>query len=207
MRLARGAGPDGLTGIAASRPLGEGVTLVRPLRSIARDDVLAYCARREIPYRSDATNADRRLARVRARLDLVPRLERLSPGAAANLARAAELAAADRAYFAARVAELFDAWGVASGPPVVLPATSVAELAPALRGRVLREAVRRARGDLRRLSNEHVAALELLLEPGRGGRETVLPFGLRARREGRALVVGAAVEICPPSSVQSGTAE
>jgi tRNA(Ile)-lysidine synthase len=71
----------------------------------------------------------------------------------------------------------------------------VAGLPAALRRRVLREAVRRAQGDLRRLAFEHVDALERLLGPGRGGREAVLPFGLRARREGARLVVGAGVEM------------
>jgi hypothetical protein len=55
--------------------------------------------------------------------------------------------------------------------------------------------VRRARGDLRRLTLDHVEALERLLAPGRDGREAALPFGLRARRDAGVLVVGASVEM------------
>jgi tRNA(Ile)-lysidine synthase len=189
LRLARGAGTDGLAGIAAVRPLGlRGVALARPLLDATRDRTLAYCREREIAFRVDGTNADLALARIRARETLLPELERLSPGASTNLARAAALAADDREYFAARVAELFAAWGVAPAGPVRLPAADVAALPAALRRRALREAVRRARGDLNRLTFEHVEALERLAGPHGAGRQAVLPYGLRARRDGPSIV-------------------
>jgi tRNA(Ile)-lysidine synthase len=193
MRLARGAGVDGLAGIAARRPTdAPGVTLVRPLLGVTREETLAYCRDLDIAYRVDPSNADTGLARAYTRAELLPRLERVAPGAAANLARAAALAADDRAYFADRVRELMAGWGVAEAGPVELPAADVAALPAALRRRVLREAVRRARGDLKRLSADHVDALERLAGPGRGGREAVLPYGLRARRAGEKLLIGGA---------------
>ena len=194
MRLARGAGPDGLAGIAPARPLGEGVRLVRPLLGVTRDDVLAYCAEHGIACRVDATNEDVDLTRAFVRVELLPRLERAAPGAATNVARTAALAGDDRDYFDARVAELFAAWKAPEAGTVELPAADVAALHPALRRRVLREAVRRARGDLLRLSREHVEALDRLLEPGRGGREASLPLGVRAKRDGPRLVVSVFVE-------------
>jgi tRNA(Ile)-lysidine synthase len=190
MRLARGAGPDGLAGVAAVRALGDrGVRLARPLLDATREETVAWCRERGIDYRVDATNLDTALARIRAREELLPGLERLSPGATTNLARAAALAADDRAYFAARVAELFAAWDAGPEGPVALPAAEVAALPAALRRRALREAVRRARGDLARVTFEHVEALERLLEPGAAGRRAELPRGVRARRDGPALVV------------------
>ena len=194
MRLARGAGPDGLAGIAPVRSLGESVRLVRPLLGVTREEALAYCAERGIGYRVDATNEDLDLTRAFVRAEILPRLERVAPGAATSLARAAELAADDRDFFAERVAELFAAWDAPSEGAVGLPAAEVARLHPALRRRVLREAVRRARGDLLRLSREHVEALERLLGPGRGGREASLPLGVRAKRAGPRLVVSVFVE-------------
>lgn len=195
LRIARGAGTDGLAGIAPKRPLAGRVALVRPMLGVSKEDALAYCREREISHRTDATNEDTALRRVFARYELLPRLERLSPGAVPNIARAALLAADDRAYFAARVAELFEAWGVAASPPVAIPAAETATLPAALRRRVLREAYARARGDLKRLTFEHVEALERLLEPGRGGRQVALPYGVRARRSGGAVVLDATVEI------------
>lgn len=199
MRLARGSGPDGLSGIAVVRPLAPPdpePLLVRPLVGTTREEVLAYCAERGIAFRVDHTNEDDRLTRVYARRELLPRLERVAPDATRCLARAAALAADDRAYFEARVAEIFAAWnvperGTADRGPIVLPADEVAAFPPAIRRRVLREAVRRARGDLRRLALDHVEALEGLLGSDRDGREAILPFRLRVRRDGPSLVVGA----------------
>ncbi len=203
MRLARGAGIDGLAGIAASRELAPGVRLVRPLLEMSRDDVLGYCRDRDIRFLDDATNADLHRSRAFVRHELLPRLERLSPGAAANLARAARLAEDDRKFFSLRVAEAFDEWGVGPGGTVSLPAAGLAALEPALRRRVLREAVRRVRGDLTRIDARHIDSIDGLLGDARIGREVVLPGGLRARRLRETLVVDCDVEMRQCSSVQS----
>jgi tRNA(Ile)-lysidine synthase len=203
MRLARGAGVDGLAGIAASRELAPGVRLVRPLLGLTRDDVLAYCRDREIRFLDDATNADLHRSRAFVRHELLPRLERLSPGAAANLARAARLAEDDRKFFSLRIAEAFDEWGIGPIGAVSLPVAAVAELEPALRRRVLREAVRRVRGDLTRIDARHIDSIDGLLGDDRIGREVVLPEGLRARRLRETLVVDCDVEMRQCSSVQS----
>jgi tRNA(Ile)-lysidine synthase len=202
MQLSRGAGVDGLAGIAPSRPLADGVLLIRPLLDVSRRDVLAYCANREIPYRVDATNVDPELTRALVRHEIIPRLERTSPGCATNIARAASLAADDREYFAEIVDRTLRVWGVAESGPVALPAAEVAMLPPAIRRRILREAVRRSRGDLRRLTAGHVQILERLAERSHGTAE--LPYGVRARREGDSLILdcapGKAVEKAPGGS-------
>lgn len=195
MRLARGSGVDGLAGIAASRELAPGIRLIRPLLDVTREDVVAYCADRGIAYREDATNADLERSRAFARHELLPRLERVSPGASSNLARTARLADDDRVYFEDLVAGLLAEWGVPAEGVVVLPAEAVAALPRALRGRVLRESVRRARGGLSRIEQSHIEAIDGLLGDGRHGREVVLPLGVRAVRRRGALVVESDVEM------------
>src|SRR3989442_1020664 len=81
---------DGLAGIASVRELdGSGFLLIRPTLGATRADVLRYCDAREIDFRVDATNADTDRSRAFARHELLPRLERIAPGAAANVARLA----------------------------------------------------------------------------------------------------------------------
>jgi tRNA(Ile)-lysidine synthase len=199
MRLSRGSGVDGIAGIAPSRPLADGVFLIRPLLDVSRRDVLAYCADREIPYRLDATNMDPELTRALVRHEILPRLERTAPGCVANIARAASLADDDRQYFAEIVDRTLQAWGISESGTITLPAAEVATLPPAIRRRILREAVRRTRGDLKRLTAGHVRILERLTERPRGSAE--LPNGIRARREGGSLILdcatGKAVEKAP----------
>ena len=66
MRLARGSGVDGLSGMARQRQTA-GVTWLRPLLDISRADLRAYLQRRGVPWFDDPTNDDAAYQRVRAR--------------------------------------------------------------------------------------------------------------------------------------------
>jgi tRNA(Ile)-lysidine synthase len=80
LRLLRGAGPRGL----AVLPPRAG-DLVRPLLFARTKDILAHLARHGLRYASDPSNADPRFLRVRVRRELIPLLERLSPGIVGHL--------------------------------------------------------------------------------------------------------------------------
>jgi tRNA(Ile)-lysidine synthase len=58
---------------------------IRPLLGLGRDRVRAVLREAAIEWREDATNADRRFARNRIRLDLLPALRTLHPAAELNL--------------------------------------------------------------------------------------------------------------------------
>lgn len=72
MRLARGAGIDGLSGMRNVRPLrdGVGIVLARPLLAFPKARLVATLDARGIPFVEDPTNGDHRYerARVRSRL-------------------------------------------------------------------------------------------------------------------------------------------
>jgi len=65
-------------------------TLLRPLLSITRADVLAYLASIHQPFREDATNADPRFTRNRIRHELIPLLKTFNPDVVSALAHLAE---------------------------------------------------------------------------------------------------------------------
>jgi tRNA(Ile)-lysidine synthase len=73
-RLLRGAGLQGLRGIASQRPLCDGVAVVRPLLHVTRAEVMAYLQELGQDHREDETNADTRLTRNRIRHELLPLL-------------------------------------------------------------------------------------------------------------------------------------
>lgn len=75
MRLARGAGVDGLAAMAPARRLAPGsdIMLLRPLLSLAKARLVATLAALEIAWAEDPTNHDLAFERVRARR-LVARL-------------------------------------------------------------------------------------------------------------------------------------
>lgn len=89
-RAWRGAGPRGLAGLDADDgPL-------RPLLAVPRRTVAVYAAAHRLPVVDDPSNEDRRHARVRWRLDLLPAIERARPGFREGLLQLAARAAAWR---------------------------------------------------------------------------------------------------------------
>src|SRR5581483_2283257 len=91
LALFRGAGPDGLAGMPARRPLDDGIALARPLLRVAAGALRDLCHARALPYAVDETNADAGLRRnaVRGALEA---LRPLFPGLDEAVARAATMA-------------------------------------------------------------------------------------------------------------------
>ena len=98
LRLIRGTSPRGLRGIFEQRPLGEGVTVIRPMLDATRDEVLEHCARYELDFRNDSSNFSLKLSRNRVRHELLPQLCALNPQFEDALLRMASLIDEDTAY-------------------------------------------------------------------------------------------------------------
>jgi len=87
LRLVRGAGPRGLSGMSAARG-----TIVRPLLECGRQELRAYLGERRVSYVDDESNLDTRIPRNRVRAELLPLLEHaFNPGIVETLAREADL--------------------------------------------------------------------------------------------------------------------
>ena len=94
MNLLRGAGIHGLTGIRARNG-----HIVRPLLGVSRQDILEYLDSIGQDYVTDSTNLQPDVLRNKLRLQLIPLLEQLSPGASDNIARSATyLSEAEKVY-------------------------------------------------------------------------------------------------------------
>ncbi|MEP7270213.1 MAG: tRNA lysidine(34) synthetase TilS [Acidobacteriota bacterium] len=189
MRLMRGTGPEGLRGIHAARSLGplcEDVTLIRPLLEVTRAEVLEHCAARHLDFRSDSSNFSKDLQRNRVRHDLLPHLRSFNPRLDEALLRMAALVAEDDEELSGRAAQVL---GLADEGGGSLNLRVVGSEHPALRRRVLRVWLRNGRGDLRRIDQVHLAAVERLMMKGEGGRGVELPGGFKVRKRGSSLVL------------------
>lgn len=193
LRLVRGSGAEGLSGMAAERELekGSSLKLRRPLLGWARRaDTEEYCRERGLDVREDAMNDDESFARVRVRRRVTPLLESFNPRAVEAVARSAELLRADASLLDALAARLLEEARVKpaandeSEPrtPSPLRVEALAGAHEALRLRALRLWLREGRGDLRRIEMSHVRAVERLLSGARGGRVAELPGGFEVER-------------------------
>lgn len=131
LNLARGSGLRGLSGIPPVRG-----RVVRPLIESRRAEILAYLKFLNQPYRTDPTNLTPKYARNRVRLEVLPVLEELYPGAGGNIARAASLLREDLEVLEGLAAGLVRS----RGEEVVMSLDELRKMPPALR----RHAVRRA---------------------------------------------------------------
>ena len=94
MNLLRGAGIHGLTGIRLRNG-----HIVRPLLGVSRQEILEYLDSIGQDYVTDSTNLQLEVLRNKVRLQLIPLLEQLSPGASDNIARSANyLSEAEKIY-------------------------------------------------------------------------------------------------------------
>jgi tRNA(Ile)-lysidine synthase len=96
LKLLRGAGPEGLGGMRASRALGHG-QLWRPLLTLSRAQLRDYIGTHQLDCLDDPSNADTSLARNQLRREILPRLMQHWPQAIDSIVHSAALsrAAAD----------------------------------------------------------------------------------------------------------------
>ena len=86
LRLARGSGLDGLSGIPEQRMLNEVCQVIRPFLTSRRAELAALIVDTGIEIRHDPTNDRRDRAREMVRHEVLPRLESIHPGAAGRIA-------------------------------------------------------------------------------------------------------------------------
>lgn len=72
LRLARGCGLDGLSGMSEARDAGGGIVLFRPVFEYTRDDLRSFLISRGISWFEDSTNEDTSIPRNSARKRVVP---------------------------------------------------------------------------------------------------------------------------------------
>lgn len=193
LRLLRGAGPRGLAGI---RP--KSGRVIRPLIEIARHEVRAYLAARELVFREDESNNDVTIPRNRVRRELLPVLEAFSPGVMDVLAREADIAREDEDFLSRAAVDLLPGIVLTDTHGIALQAESLRALHPALGCRVVREALERAApGHF--FGRDHIRAVLALAAdpPGAAGCAVSVP-GLDVRRAGSRLVLESAASGARP---------
>lgn len=152
-RVLRGAGATGWAGIR--RVTSEGI--VRPLLAESGATLRAFLVEQGVPWREDQSNQDDRFARNRIRHELLPVLQRdWNPQLPALLAQAAELAAEDEDYWQATLPRWTEPLLHARPGAVLAKPSALLALPLAVSRRVVREAIRRVKGNLHQIDYLHV---------------------------------------------------
>ena len=84
--MVRGCGLAGMCGIPESRFCKHG-TVVRPILSMSKREILSYCEQKGISYVTDSTNTDTDYTRNKIRAEVIPALLEINSGAVENASR------------------------------------------------------------------------------------------------------------------------
>ncbi len=152
MRLIKGAGIEGLSGISEKRLVGgsefggaakgKNIFFVRPLLGETKKDILNYLKLNRIDYVTDKTNDSNKYERNRIRSMLIPFIEKnFNPSFVVSCAKQAELLAAD-SEFIGNITERFISETMKSvDGEKIFDAEKLKNAHPAIRGRVIRQAL------------------------------------------------------------------
>jgi tRNA(Ile)-lysidine synthase len=190
MRVLRGAGPWGLSGIRPVRTH-SGVRVIRPLIETPHASVEAALRTEGLTWHEDPTNRDETLLRNRVRHVLLPTLQGYNPDVRGALARLAAVIRDEQEALDQTAAPRVDAVLVCNGAGVRVALAPFAALPAALQRRALREAVRRLRGNLEGVAFVHLEGTRHVALAGRLGAVAELPGGLRAVRREQVLEITA----------------
>jgi tRNA(Ile)-lysidine synthase len=155
--------------------------IIRPLLDVTREQTRDYCEAAGLSWREDETNLDRRLARNRLRLDVLPTLRQIHPSAEQNVLATADQLREEAEVLEAAVDRAVEGVAVSGATPAV-DGARLRELAPPLRRLILRRlAEQAARGPLP-LRSEQVREIEALVSRG-GSASLDIGSGVRALSE------------------------
>jgi len=175
LRLLRGSGMQGLAGM---RPVRDQV-FIRPLLSVTREEILEYLGEKGLRWMEDSSNLSPNPMRNRIRLELLPLLKTYQPHVTEILARAADTLRLDNDFLEHFSAQWLEAHVVREEIGfLVLPIPPLLQLDPSVQRRVLRAAIKRYTGTLRRISLAHVSGVLEILKSPKPQSEQHLPNGM-----------------------------
>lgn len=181
MRILRGTGLEGLSGMGASRENG---LFVRPLLAADRAGIAAYAREHGLAWVEDATNQETDFLRNRIRHNLLPLLRAdYNPNVDRALLDLASLAGEALAYLQGELDKAWPELAVTSGPHGCGFAAAIADLPPALGRLALRRILAIAGGDPGRLSQKATARIWDFVR-GSGGARRSVPGGFQIVRRG-----------------------
>jgi len=152
MRLLRGAGLRGLTGIPPVRG-----NIVRPLIKTWRREIDQYIAYLKLVPRVDHTNYESKYLRNRVRLKLIPQLKIYNLNIKEILLQTVLLLTEDYLYMEAKTKEAFSDLTLKEKEEALeLNAVKLRALEPPIQGHLIRTAVEKVKGNLAELAFSHI---------------------------------------------------
>lgn len=202
MNLFRGSGPLGLSGIP---PVRDG-KIIRPLIKLSRSEIIDFLNQNRLKFVSDASNRDTKHLRNRVRHKLIPLLKTAyNPKISETLNRLSSVMLSEEAWIEDVIHPLFEKSVLnVQDDRITFSVSMLDRLHTAAQRRILRKAISRIKGDLRRISFVNIDAVLRLLEKGPTYGRLDLPDRIRIRRSGDVLLISQEKSALRNLDVKSG---
>ena len=175
MRLLRGAGPAGLSGIPPVRK-----KIIRPLIEVERKEIEDFLKKNKIDYVYDSSNRNFKYLRNRIRYILMPSIKKISPQATKIISKTADILREENDYLNITVTKtLMRLMSRKSDHTVELFCNPMEILNTVILRRALRVAIDSVKG-LQAIEFDHIEDIIKLIKKGKAGDRIYLPNGIRA---------------------------
>ncbi|WP_353685018.1 tRNA lysidine(34) synthetase TilS [Thermodesulfovibrio sp. 3907-1M] len=175
MRLLRGAGPAGLSGIPPVRK-----KIIRPLIEVERAEIEKFLSEKNISYITDPSNESLKYLRNKIRKTLMPVVKSISPQATKIISRTADILREENDYINVAVTKaLMRLMSRKTDKKVELFCNPMEVLNIVVLRRALRVAIDSVK-DLKGLTFDHIEEIIKLIKTGKPGDRLYLPKGIRA---------------------------
>jgi tRNA(Ile)-lysidine synthase len=183
MRLLRGSGPIGLSGIPPVRGM-----FIRPLIEIERQEIDRYIQEEKIDFVVDSSNLRRDYLRNKIRFSIIPMMKEVNPNIIETLSRTAAIFREEERHFDIIVVKtLMRLISRKSDSRIELFLSPLEAMDKVILRRVLRRVIDVTKG-LRRINFIHVEDIIDLIKTGKTGDRLYLPKGIRVIKDYSTLI-------------------
>lgn len=187
MRLLRGSGPKGLSGIPPVRGM-----FIRPLIMVERNEIENYLDEEGIRFVIDTSNLKQDYLRNRLRHEVMPLLKKYNPNLTGTLCRTATIFREENAYMEIAVTKsLMRLISRKTRDKIELFISPLEHMEKVILRRTLIRAIEETRG-LRGIGLEHIEEIISLIKTGSSGSRIYLPGGIRVIKDYSTLVITSA---------------
>lgn len=187
INLLRGTGPKGLSGIP---PVRENI-YIRPIIRVSKKEVLAFLKPRKQEYMSDSSNSDMIHLRNQVRCKLLPYLQsEFNPEIIDALDRLSHILKIEEDYFDNETQKAFKfCLCKTDASSVSFSKKKISDLHPAVLNRVLREAIKKIKKNLKRMTLGHINDIVHFIFNSIKGSSLDLPDRIRVYKDNDTVII------------------
>ncbi len=177
MNLLRGSGPKGLSGI----PMKRNGSIIRPLIDFSKHEILNYLEFKNQDYVIDSSNNDLYFLRNRIRHSLIPFLEKeYNPSITDSLNRLSHIIRDEDQWMEKEISHVFEKALIKhENNEIQLDYYALSDLHRAVLRRIIRMAIKKIKGNLKRITLKHIDASMALIESADPGKSLDFPGRIR----------------------------